>query len=270
MDMIDVSCPSYLLNEFQNMDYSTLKGLENDIVRVSTSGNVSFGNAIIGEYVLQNYDRKEDVIGAVVRFCNFVDAHPAQRNFQWIVRRLLRHRNLSRLLKSDTLPLEVFDRASHIPSVNGDPLFWVQYSISQMENGAFFPANRLLVTAYAKAEKRGTDFDTYQIDTHAARLTARKIAINGMYDGAARQIVEGVRKLRAVLDRRPEDTYHVAAVASQILTLDVQWADALKPGDYSSFRRDMLEIGKVISEPGNSGFAFAPEKQAIEMIRRLE
>ena len=50
---------------------------------------------------------------------------------------------------------------------------------------SFFPANRLLVTAYAKAEKRGTDFDTYQIDTHAARLTARKIAINGMYDGAA-------------------------------------------------------------------------------------
>ena len=64
-----------------------------------------------------------------------------------------------------------------------------------------------------------------------------------------------VRKLRAVLDRRPEDTYHVAAVASQILTLDVQWADALKPGDYSSFRRDMLEIGKVISEPrGISAF----------------
>jgi hypothetical protein len=150
LKIIDVTVSSFILNEFQNLDYSILRELENDIVQVFHSGNISFGNAIIGEFVLRNHPKKNDIIGAVVRFANFIDGHSSQRSLQWIVRRLHRYRNLVRLLGSETLPNEVFDRASYIPSVASDPLFWVQYSISQMENNNFIAADRYVTTAYAR------------------------------------------------------------------------------------------------------------------------
>lgn len=268
LQMIDVGVPAYILNEFQHMDFKLLSELQNDIIHVSHSGRVSFGNSIVAEFVLGNHPKKNDVIGPIVRFANFIDGHSAQRSLQWIVRRLLRYWNLNRLLKSSTQPNEVLDRASYIPSVNSDPLFWVQYSIAQMENGHFLPAERFLGTAYGRAADKGQNFDTYQIDTHAARLTIRKIAAFGMYDGASKDILAGVRKLRAVVQRRPDDVYHVASVVSQILKSEVNWSYVLSDSDFGAFKRELEIIGLALASP-SSDLTFAPEREAQELIRKL-
>jgi hypothetical protein len=268
MQMIDISVPSYILNEFQHLDYRALRELGSDIVRVSFSGNISFGNAIIGEFVLRNHPKKNDIIGAVVRFANFIAGHSSQRSLQWIVRRVLRYRNLSRLLGSSTLPNEVFDRASHIPAVSGDPLFWVQYSISQMENNNFLPADRYLSTAYARAEIRGPNFDTYQIDTHAARLIVRKIATQGVYDVALRDILDATKKLRAVVQRRPDDLYHVASVVVQMLKGDVRWEQILNENEYVIFKRDLSIIGNALRTIPAGELLFATEREALDLINK--
>ena len=268
MQMIDISIPPYLLNEFQHLDYRALKELDNDIIRVSHSGNISFGNSIIGEFVLRTHQKKNDIIGAVVRFANFIGDHSSQRSLQWIVRRILRYRNLSRLLGSTTLPNEVFDRASYIPAVNGDPLFWVQYSISQMENNNFLAADRYLSAAYEKAKSRGPTFDTYQIDTHAARLVVRKIATQSVYDGAIGHVLEAVRKLRAVVQRRPHDVYHVSSVVTQMLKSDIRWAQVLNDNEYANFKRDLLVIRDALRTIPAGELLFATEREAFDLINK--
>ena len=79
MQMIDISIPTYILNEFQNMDYGVLRSLQNDIIAVSYSGKISFGNSIIGEFVLRSHPKKDDIIGAIARFANFVDGHESPK-----------------------------------------------------------------------------------------------------------------------------------------------------------------------------------------------
>lgn len=268
MQMIDIFVPPYILNEFQNMDFRLLSELSSDIIAVSHSGRVSFGNAIIGEFVLHHHSKKDDIIGAIVRFANFVDTHPSQRSLQWIIRRLLRYWNLSRLLKSKTQPNEVLDRASYIPSVNSDPLFWVQYSIAQMENDNFLAAERYLATAYAKAGLRGSNFDPYQIDTHAARLVIRKITSKGMYDGSANDVLNSVSKLRAVIQRRPNDIYHVATVTSQVLKAEIDWGYVLNDRDFHKFKQELKTIAEKLITPGGD-ITFAPEREALRLIQSL-
>jgi hypothetical protein len=209
-----------------------------------------------------------DIVGAVVRFANFINGHPSQRSFQWIVRRLLRYWNLSRLLGSRTTPNEVLDRASYIPSVNSDPLFWVQYSIAQMENNNYLPAERFLATAYFKAKARGSSFDTYQIDTHSARLTIRKIVANGVYDGVSQAVLDAAKKLRAVIQRRPDDLYHVASVVSLMLKSEVSWDYIMKENDYRMFKRELEVIGQKLVVP-TGDISFAPEREALDLIQRL-
>ena len=268
MQLIDIAVAPYILNEFQNLDYRALRELNNDIIRVSYSGNVSFGNAIIGEFVLRNHENKNDIIGAVVRFSNFIGDHNSQRSLQWIVRRILRYRNLSRLLGSPTLPNEVFDRASYIPAVKTDPLFWVQYSISQMENNNFLPAERYLANAYDRAKARGPGFDTYQIDTHAARLVVRKQATLGEYDGAVKDILDATKKLRSVIQRRPDDVYHIASVVVQMLKNSVRWAEILNDNEYAIFNRDLSIIGNALRTIPAGELLFATEREALDLINK--
>ena len=268
MQMIDISVPSYILNEFQNMDFNLLSDIQNDIIKVSHSGRVSFGNSIVGEFVFRNHPKKNDIIGAVVRFANFVNGHSSQRSLQWIVRRLLRYWNLRRLLGSSTSPNDVLDRASHVPSVNGDPLFWVQYSIAQMENNNFLPAERYLETAYARAKSRGAGFDAYQIDTHSARLVIRKIDANGIYDGFSKDTLEAVGKLRAVIQRRSDAFYHVATVVSLMLNAEVNWRHVLNDRDFRIFKRELETIGQKLVIPAGE-VSFVPEREAIALIQNL-
>lgn len=268
MQMIDISVPAYILNEFQNMDFSLLSKVGNDIINVCNNGRVSFGNAIIGEFVFLNHQNKNDIIGAVVRFADFIDSHPSQRSLQWVIRRLLRYWNLTRLFGSRTIPNEVLDRASYVPSVNADPLFWVQYSIAQMENDNYLPAGRYLATAYARAVNRGPHFDTYQIDTHAARLVIRKIVANGMYDGASKDVLEALAKLRAVIQRRPDDLYHVASVTSLMLKAEINWRHILSDKDYRTFKRELEEIARRLVVPAGD-ISFAAEREALVLISRI-
>ncbi len=270
MDMIDVDAPPYIVKAFQSFDYNHGKELENEIVTLSSYGTISFRNSIVGEFVFQNLIDKEALIGAVVRFANFMGDSPYQIKYQWIVRRLLRFWNLSRLLASRTLPESVFDRASYIPIIAADPLFWVQYSIAKMENGEFLPARRFVVTAYGKAKMKGAGFDTYQIDTHSARLTVRSIIDDGVYDGFAQDLNKAIANLRAVVDRRPDDIYHASAVVTLLLTSKIVWKYEMSEREYGILRNNLIAIGDKIGDLAGTGdISFAPERQAAELVDAL-
>jgi hypothetical protein len=270
MDLIDLNAPPYLIKSFSPIDYPTGVALSNELISISHHGILSFSSAVIGEFIFQNIFDKETIIGSVVRFANYISGHASQRKYQWIVRRLLRFWNLSRLLKSTTLPEQVFDRASYIPSIASDPLFWVQYSISKMENGDYLPARRFVETAYAKAKERGPGFDTYQIDTHAARLVVRSIIDNGLYEGFAADLNRSMIALKNVAERRPDDVYHVSAVVTRLLSAGIPFAYEMTEREYSTFRNALIAIGDKINDlAGGSDFSFVPERQASELIDAL-
>lgn len=162
----------------------------------------------------------------------------------------------------------MLDRASYVPGVAADPLFWVQYSIAQMENNNFLAADRYLAAAYARADERGPRFDTYQIDTHSARLVIRKIMANGVYDGASRDVLNAIGKLRAVAQRRPYDIYHVASVVALLLKSEIKWGYILNDRDYRIFKRELEAIAQKLSVPAGD-FSFAAERDALDLISKL-
>lgn len=266
MQMIDIEVPGYFINEFQAVDYSITKQAEDDLVKVDFDGGVHFGNAIVAEHVFRKHIRSEDTIGAIVRFVNFISQHPSYGRYSWVIRRLLRFRNLNRILGGHKQPLEVFDRCSYIPQVASDPLFWVQYSIVEMENENFLAAERFVTTAYERAKDRGKNFDPYQIDTHSARLTIRKLTARGVYDGFGKDVVASVNKLRAVIGRRADDVYHVSSVVVQILEADFPWTYHLKDADYRVFRATLGEIGRLIHTAVGDELAFDVERRAMTLI----
>src|SRR5437763_14173589 len=118
-----------------------------------------------------------------------------------------------------------------------------------MENNNYLAAERYLATAYARAKARGPGFDTYQIDTHSARLRIRKIIATGVYDGVSQAVLEAVKKLRAVIQRRPDDLYHVASVVSLMLKAEVSWDYIMLDNDYRIFKRELQVIGEKLAAP---------------------
>lgn len=266
--IIDVSIPSYFINEFQSIDYNLIEEVSGDVIHVGGDGIPRFHNSIIGQYIFENIIDDEVIIGAVVRFANFVGSHPSEGKYRWIVRRFHRYWNLKRLLGSATLPLEVFDRSSHIPTIASDPLFWVQYSIAQMENGNFLPAWRYIDNAYSKADAKNKDFDNHHIDTHWARLAVREIGDLGWNEKSSEKILRAVEKLHMVLIRRGSDSvYHISSVILDVLNLQSSFSYEMGPRQFSSFSNSLKSIYHLIEKLSSSDAILEDEKIAAQQLR---
>jgi hypothetical protein len=264
--IIDINIPPYFLKEFQNIDYSKAKSLDGEIIGVGYDGIPRFHNSAIGEFCIPKKFKPEDIIGAVVRFGNFIGTHPSEGKYRWIVRRIHRFRNLRRLFASSTLPLEVFDRSSHIPNIATDPLFWVQYSIAEMENGNFRNAWRFVETATEKAKSKD-HFDPHQIETHWAGLTIKEINDEGVRDGIAAKLLEAVKKLSSVIDRKKEDgTFHVSSVTMDILCSDIMLEKIFTHKSINEFCHHLKSIQQSLITQSKSDVSFEIQNNCIAKI----
>lgn len=89
-----------------------------------------------------------------------------------------------------------------------------------------------------------------------------------MYDGAAQDLLQGIAKLKAVVERRPDDVYHVSNVIVLLLDSDLGLNFHLKTKEYNALKRDLGAIQKIIQAPNETPW-FDAEKQAVDLIQKL-
>jgi hypothetical protein len=268
--IISIKVPSFVTAQFQNADFKELKKLDNDIILVDSTGNISFTNSIIAEYCFSNLFKEEEIIGAIVRFVNFIGDHPKERTYNWIYRRFLRARNLLHLFNNQHSPLKVFDRTSYVPAIAADPLFWVQYSISQMENDNFFQAWKFVDQAYIRAMKRGRHFNTYQIDTHWVRLLIREANIQGVKDKFAENILEATSKLLRVMQSKPqESTYFVSSIIIEFFNSEYELNYILEPKKLSFLKSDIKKLGQLLKNHTEDSGILEDEIKAQKLIENF-
>ena len=98
----------------------------------------------------------------------------------YVMGRVLQVSRLKELLgntaNKDELITQMFEDARHVPVINAEPLFWLQFAITKDVEGASFEqlthALEYLRTAYRRGTARGR-FKTYQLDTRLFRVLLR-------------------------------------------------------------------------------------------------
>lgn len=129
-------------------------------------------SSIFSEYLAENFFDAEDVVEGIYGLVSEGVRRKPRRPYQAITGYFMQVSNLKRLVKGASqgaLLAGLFDRLHRDVGVNGEPLFWLQYSILMMDLGELAAAERFLGTAYSRADSL-PGFKTFQIDTHALRI----------------------------------------------------------------------------------------------------
>jgi hypothetical protein len=127
---------------------------------------------IFSEYLSENFFDAEDVISSIYSIVTEGVRRKQRRPYQAITSYFMQVSNLKRLVKGadqSALLVGLFDKLHRDINVNGEPLFWLQYSILMLDMGELGAAERFLNTAYSRASNL-TGFKTFQLDTHALRI----------------------------------------------------------------------------------------------------
>lgn len=147
-----------------------------------------------------------------------------------LYRRIFKENNLEERMEG------FYDECRALGIAKRDPLFLVQRSITNMSAGRFSTSKMFIETAYAMAKsKRG--FDTYQIDTHFAKL----LLTESLRDGFSRNFERETKAhdlVQAVLARRKNDLYHPLSV----LRLDGDLVKKWRPEMNSGERKQMATL----------------------------
>jgi hypothetical protein len=125
--------------------------------------------------------------------------------FRLIARDLMRYSNLRQIVPRDDPPRHVqnyYDQIRNLPPCANNELFWLQFSLADIERRQFDLADRHLRTSYEIAGKIN-GYDTYQIDNvQALFLLAREIE-EQKKDRAFRSFVDASRIIaRQMKERR--------------------------------------------------------------------
>ena len=127
---------------------------------------------IFSEYLSENFFDAEDVVLSIYSIVTEGVRRKPRRPYQAITSYFMQVANLKRLVKGtnqSAVLAGLFDKLHRDINVNGEPLFWLQYSILMMDMGELGAAESFLNTAYSRASYL-TGFKTFQLDTHALRI----------------------------------------------------------------------------------------------------
>lgn len=127
---------------------------------------------VFSEYLSENFFNAEDVVSSIYSIVTEGVRRKPRRSYQAITSYFMQVANLKRLVKGTSqgaLLAGLFDQLHRDINVNGEPLFWLQYSILMMDMGELEAAERFLNTAYSRAASLA-GFKTFQLDTHALRI----------------------------------------------------------------------------------------------------
>ncbi|UEM04316.1 SIR2 family protein [Skermanella rosea] len=177
-------------------------------------GDVSIRSTALAEFILKRVFNLETILAVVKRGLISVHNHFAsEHDLVKMAKGLLKFSVYGRIIKSDRenpIIEKFYDDCRLLSFAADDPLFWVQRSICTMNNGQFDISFRFIENAYGLARRR-TNWDTYQIDNHKARVLLTQSRETGVSaDGSREQ--DAISLLQLVLTRKNDDLYHPLSV----------------------------------------------------------
>lgn len=143
------------------------------------NGTITLRSSLLAESILVNVIDPDIIVDVLIKVFKNLDAYRREENYHQILKCLLSHQNISRVLKRE--------RSNNIDSVTRffeeirttdfcieNEHYWLQYAIAKLFAHDYTSANMFFNNAYAFAEKRqkrvgGSANYTYQIDNHFAR-----------------------------------------------------------------------------------------------------
>lgn len=151
---------------------SEFRDIAGDVFQLDDD-RVESRSAVFSDYLIRTHFSTNDVLDAAKKVLLEAVKRKKERRYQPIMSRLMQFSYLRRALQNDILYLgalkKFYDTLQRDIYINGEPLFWLQYTILMIEDNNLSAAERFLETAYARAAD-SPGFETYQIDTQALRL----------------------------------------------------------------------------------------------------
>ena len=140
---------------------------------------LSTRSSIFGTFVLNTLYKSSYSIDQLVRIVeklqkNINSQTPEQND---VYRNIMTFGMVAAILPDEGKPssyIEFYEKLKiQVPSVTTNPHYWLQYAMAIMSTDNLEDAERILDTAYAKAEKK-SNYDTTYIDNQYARLNLKK------------------------------------------------------------------------------------------------
>ncbi|TPJ55719.1 MULTISPECIES: SIR2 family protein [unclassified Mesorhizobium] len=181
-------------------------------------GNIQLKSAVFGEYVLQHVvdvDYVVDLIVDVVKRCERVGQN---KLFFELQKELIRFSFIDRIFarrKMGDKYKVIYDRLKELPSMARNPLFWLQFAISRLEDGNYPACEIHFRTAYSHANRKA-NFDTFQIDNHYARFLLESRTKDVSYRDDFKVFLDA-HSLLVKQAVKEEDAYYPFRVASGYL-----------------------------------------------------
>ena len=154
---------------------------ESDIFEIR-GNRLTTRSSIFGTFVLNALYNSSYSIDQLVRIVdklqrNINSQTPEQND---VYRNIMTFGMIAAILPDEGKPnsyIEFYEKLkAQVPSVTTNPHYWLQYAMAIMSTDNLEDAERILDTAYAKAEKK-LNYDTTYIDNQYARLNLRKAII---------------------------------------------------------------------------------------------
>lgn len=136
--------------------------------------HIKLKSPLVAYFILQHYNYNEDVESILRKILPVLDRHSSIERYRNMLRMLISYSNLRMIYsRKDRFYYErfihIFELSKTLTYHKENPFFWLQYAIVQMEMKEYKTAGIYLENAESYSHKR-FDSDSWQIDTHKARL----------------------------------------------------------------------------------------------------
>lgn len=147
---------------------------------VIIEGNQMFilNSSIYSQYLVKEANMHKDMLEMLARIFKKCSQNDDVTGKYFLQRRnMVSRSNILLLVRDESRKGEIdekailtyFDKIKNLPTATNNPFFWLQYGITAINLNMFALASTNFENAYANADQI-EDFDTFQIDTHKARL----------------------------------------------------------------------------------------------------
>lgn len=170
------------INDTLLRSYSLSSPMVNDVINNQGSKFV-LSSSIYSQYMVKEASMSEFVLGMLADLFEKSSVYDRDRNKYMQQRRnMVSRSNILLLLSSESggydsvLEMKIlnyFDKIKNYPTATDNPFFWFQYGITALNLKMFDLASLNFENAYANADEID-GFDTFQLDTHKARLLLNK------------------------------------------------------------------------------------------------
>lgn len=215
---------------FEDLRASLNKHELGNLVRIN-EGDLSIRSPALAEFILKRVFNLDTILDVVKRVLTSVHNHFADEDdLVKMAKGLLKFSVYGRIVKSDrenAIIEKFYDDCRLLSFAADDPLFWVQRSICAMNDKQFDISFRFIDNAYGLARLR-TNWDTYQIDNHKARVLLTQSRETGVSADGSRER-NAISLLQSVLNRKSDDLYHPLSVMRIYAEIVDRYSHTLAP-----------------------------------------